>query len=205
MRKSVAFTASIGRRLSLPDWAFYPVAALVLAGMIAFAMSGRAELQGVLVSETRLLAEGEALANLIPGPGTSVVYDFAEGASLARSVATLEAAGHLSAGVGLLAPAVFERAVIGRRIRVSVEMRAADSSLTEARLGYFTTEGHDSGWRAFEISEDYAIYAFEHDISPLTQANNEEWVGVWPDAQGLGRGVYVRRLQVDILPAEPPS
>lgn len=205
MRQIAAIAGMVSRRLSAPDWAFYPVAALVLAGMIAFALSGRAELQGVLISENRLLAEGEALLNLVPGPGTAVVFDFAEGAALARSAATLEAAGHLSAGVGLLAPAVFERSVIGRRIRVSVEMRAADSSLTEARLGYFTTEGHDSGWRVFEIGEDYAFYAFEHDISPLTQANNEEWVGVWPDAQGLGRGVYVRRLQVDILPAEPPS
>jgi hypothetical protein len=186
-------------RMSLPNWAFFPLALLVVAAMIAGALSQRDENAGLLLTDNGIEVSGTDLAAIVPGPGVQSRYDAQERAAYLTSDGSLQEFGARSAGAGFLLPETIERGVIGRTIRIEMEMRAADPSLTETRIGYFTVERGDSGWKRVRIGEEYRIVSFEHFIDPTTPVNDAEWVGVWPDIAGLGRGVLLRRISITIL------
>ncbi|XBQ15339.1 MAG: hypothetical protein ABL308_10250 [Oceanicaulis sp.] len=190
-------------RFSLPDWAFLPVAAAVFAGLIMLAMTYRPTGQDPIVTDTQYLMTGPALGQLVPGPGTSVqlVTGAMEPLARMRASASLEAAGRLSAGVAAIIPPEFEAAVIGRLLKVEAELRAEPGSeLTEARLGYFTTGGGDSGWRPVPVSEEFRTVGFCWRVRPDAPTNGVESVGVWPDVEGADRVLLVRELRVTIQP-----
>lgn len=191
------------RAVSLPDWAFYPIVTLIAAGIVALAMVVRPAGTEPVVQGNRFIVVGPALSSFIPGPGTRVAFvpDYPGGA-VARmgSDASLDAAGRLSAGVGLVVPPEFEAAVVGRRIRVEAEIRRMEDTLEEVRLGYFTVSTEDSGWRRVPVHDGFASVSFEWDVPADAALNEREWVGIWPDPQGAGRDLLVRRVTVEILP-----
>ncbi|PWE17644.1 hypothetical protein DDZ18_08270 [Marinicauda salina] len=192
-------------RLSLPDWIFYPAAIGLAALLIWQALSWRPLGDEPRVTETEFLVEGAALSQLIPGPGTRVTYISSAGAQgLARAgaVASIEAAGRLSAGVGAAIPLEFEQRVIGRIVRVEARARAIEAGEPASfHLGYFTVQ-HDSGWREIPLSEQFSTGGFCFSVPENTELNDEEWIGVWPDAAGEGRDIMIERLRVVI---EPPD
>ena len=190
------------RAFSLPDWAFYPLAGLLAAGLVVIAMAVRPAGTDPVVQDGRFIVQGPALSNFIPGPGTRVSFmpDYPGGAvARAGSDASLEAAGTLSAGVGLVVPPAFEAAVVGRRIRVAFEIKAMDQALEEVRIGYFTVSTADSGWQSVPVSEQFEAVSFDWQVPADAALNEDEWVGIWPDPEGLGRDVLVRRVAVEIL------
>lgn len=193
-------------RLSPPDWAFTALAALAGAGLVALALNARPAGVSPVTTDTSFLVEGAALSELIPGPGTSIRFvPDAPGGPIARVSAdsTFDAAGSMSAGVAAIPPPEFEDRVAGRRIRVSMDLRATGSSGPETvRIGYFTIGYGDSGWREVEIGPDVSTVSFEWDAPRDAQANQDEAVGIWPDPEGLGREVVLSRIRVDILPGD---
>lgn len=175
---------------------------LIAAGLVYLALAMRPSGVGPVITETRLQLEGAALSELIAGPGTRAEFmpDAAGGpASRATAMSSMEASGRLSAGVGAVVPPEFEARVIGRRMRVEVEMRALDDSLTQAHIAYFTVGGGDSGWRLVEVGPDYAVASFIHSVPSDEPANGQEWIGVWPDADGRARSLLIRRITVTLL------
>ncbi|TGY90332.1 hypothetical protein E5163_04180 [Marinicauda algicola] len=196
------------RAFSLPDWAFYPLAGLLAAGLVALAMLVRPAGTEPVVQGGRFTVQGPALSNFIPGPGTRVSFmpDYPGGAvARAGSDASLEAAGALSAGVGLVVPPAFEAAVVGQPIRVTFEIQAMDDTLEEVRIGYFTVSTGDSGWRAVPVSERFETVSFDWQVPADAALNENEWVGIWPDPEGLGRDVLVRRVVIEILAGQGSS
>lgn len=188
--------------VSLSDRFFVPLAVLVIAAIIWGALQYRPAGQDPIVSGDRLIIEGSALAQLIPGPGTEVVFDpAAPGGPVARATATssLEASGTLSAGVGAVVPAQFETAVIGRSIELAVTLRSADPELSEVAIGYFVVGDGDTGWRMRQIPADGSPLILRHTIPSTAPRGNNDWIGVWPDTAGAGRGVVIERLEVTIL------
>ncbi|MCC5996953.1 MAG: hypothetical protein JJU18_11370 [Oceanicaulis sp.] len=195
-------------RFSLPDSVFWPAAALAAAALIWGAMQYRPTGQDAIVTPDAFIMEGAALDQLIPGPGTRALFDpAATGGPVARltATATREAAGHLSAGVGAVIPPDFEAAVVGRDIEVRVDMRTPDPDLTHAHIGYFVVGDADTGWRRVELDNVYRTVTLRHHIPAGTPLNGIDWVGVWPDEDGAGRPVLVRRIEVRILPGETPE
>lgn len=191
------------QRYSLPDWAFYPVAVGVFAGLIALANAYRPSGAEPIVNDTEFIMNGPALSQLVPGPGTAVQLVTATGEPLARMTATasLEAAGTLSAGVAAIIPEAFETAVIGRVVRVEAEWRSAEAGvITTARLGYFTTGGGDSGWRALNVDDRFERVGFCFEIPAAAPQNGIESMGVWPDETGASRALLVRDMRTTILP-----
>ena len=89
------------------DIVFFPAAILVAAGLIWLAMSGEQETRGFTYDGEVLVIEGEALAALVPGPGTESDYAPDEQAARITANAPFAQAGTLSAGVGLLLPRAF--------------------------------------------------------------------------------------------------
>lgn len=189
-------------RFSLPDSAFWPLAAAVFAALIWGAMQYRPSGQDAVVTADTFLMEGAALDQLIAGPGTRTLFDpAAPGGPVARLTATAsrEAAGHLSAGVGAVVPPEFEAAVVGRDIEVRIEMSAPDPDLTHAHIGYFVVGDADTGWRQVEVDTVFRTLTLRHHIPAGTPLGGLDWVGIWPDEDGAGRPLLVRRIEVRIL------
>lgn len=189
-------------RFSLPDSVFWPVAAIVVAALVWGAMQYRPSGQDAVVTANTFVMEGAALDQLIPGPGTRTLFDpAAAGGPLARLTATAsrEAAGHLSAGVGAVIPPEFEAAVVGRDIEVRIEMRAPDPDLTHVHIGYFVVGDADTGWRQVEVDTVFGTLTLRHHIPAGTPQGGLDWVGIWPDEDGAGRPLLVRRIEVRIL------
>jgi hypothetical protein len=189
--------------LSPPDRVFIPLAILAAAGLIWLALAYRPLGQDPVVTDTRFLMEGSALAQLIPGPGTEIVFDpAAPGGPVARAAATatIEAAGSLSAGVGAVIPPEFEARLPGRAIEVEIALSNADPELTEVGIGYFTVGSGDTGWRRVDVEAEGSILTLRHDIPLDAPLGNNDWVGIWPDLEGAGRTVAIRRIEVRLLP-----
>ena len=189
--------------ISLSDRFFVPLAALAFGGLIVLALQYRPAGQDPVVTETAYVMEGSALAQLIPGPGTEVAFDpAAPGGPVARASATstIEAAGTLSAGVGAVIPPQFESRLPGRTIVVEITLANADAELTETAMGYFTVGLGDTGWRMREVSADGGVMTLRHDIPADAPLGNNDWVGLWPDPDGAGRSVAVRRIEVRLEP-----
>lgn len=190
-------------RFSPPDWIFMPGAALLFAGLVALALAYEPAGEDPVVTDTQFIVNGPALAQLVPGPGTGVQLVTTGGEPAARMTATasLDAAGRLSAGVAAIIPAEFEAAVVGRVVKVEASMRAASGSdITEARLGYFTTGGGDSGWREVPVSSSFETVGFCYAVSPDAPLNEIESMGIWPDVDGGRRVLLVRDMRVTIQP-----
>ncbi|MBI1234200.1 MAG: hypothetical protein GC208_06820 [Alphaproteobacteria bacterium] len=181
------------------DPIFYAIAAIVVAGMIWFAMSGEQETRGFSFDGRHLVIEGEALAGLVPGPGTQSDYVPTEQAARITANASFDQAGTMSAGVGLLLPRAFEEDVIGHPVEVSIEMRALRGGHTEAYMSYFTAQAGDSPRHVAELDEDWQTFTFVFDVPANAVANDQEWIGIWPDLDGLERPVLVRRIEARIL------
>lgn len=194
--------------VSLSDRFFIPLAIMAAAGLVWIAMQYRPLGQDPVITDTSFVMEGSALAHLIPGPGTEVVFDpAAPGGPVARvtATATLEAAGTLSAGVGAVIPPQFEARLPGRTIDVIIAVRNADAELSEMGIGYFTVGLGDTGWRMREITAEGGLLTLRHDIPADAPLGNNDWVGVWPDPEGAGRAVSIWRIEVRLVSPAPPD
>jgi hypothetical protein len=186
-------------RMSLPDWAFYPLALGAVALMVWLALDMREEGGGLVLAENRLEVFGPELANIVPGPGVTASYDPEREVAIVASDGGMAEFGNRSAGAGFRLPAQVERAVIGQRLRLIMELRSGDETLRRAHIGYFTTEGHDSRWRQVRVGPNFAEVMIAHEVPLDAEFNGQEWIGVWPDQAGLGRPVEIRRMTVELL------
>lgn len=191
-------------RLHLPDWAFFPLAVALAAALIALAFQMRPGGDTALVSETGFSVQGEALADLVPGPGTSFRFDpnAPDGpAARLRSGASFELAGNLSAGVAAFAPAEFERRISGRRIQVEIEARTTGPNPPDTvKIAYFIVGWGGSGWQDVPIQPEYSTLVIEWEGAELPAGPYSEAIGIWPDIDGQNREILVRRMRVNILP-----
>jgi len=191
-------------RWSPPDWVFLPASALVTAGLIVLAFNLRPGTVEPEISDSQFIMEAEALAQLIPGPGTRFELTYGPaGEPLARlsATASFEAAGLLSAGVGAALPAEWETNAIGRIVRFEVEAQSAqDSDVDQIRLGYFTVGHGDSERTLRPVSRGWSTTGICYQVSPSAQPNGAEWLGIWPGDAGDGQGVLVRSIRLTLEP-----
>lgn len=191
-------------RFYLPDWAFLPLAAGLAAALIVLALNLSPGNGTAVVSDTGFVVQGEALADLVAGPGTSYRFDPAapEGpAARIRASASFELAGNLSAGVAAFAPTEFETRISGRRIRVEIEARTAGTDGQQTiMIAYFIVGHGGTGWREVTIGPEYSTVQIEWDGMEFPPSQYTEAIGVWPDVDGQNREILVRRMRVEILP-----
>lgn len=191
-------------RWSPPDWVFLPAAALVTAGLVALALNLRPGTVEPEVTATSFVMEGEALGQLIPGPGTRLELTFSPtGDVMARmsSTASFESAGLMSAGVGAALPAEWEANAIGRIVRFEVDAQAAqDSRIEQIRLGYFTVGHGDSERTLRPVASSWSTVGICYPVSPDAQPNGTEWLGIWPGDLGDGQAVLVRSIRLTLEP-----
>lgn len=98
-------------------------------------------------------------------------------------------------------PRAFEEDVIGRSVEVTFEMRALREGHEEAYISYFTTDAADSPRHLVQLDTEWRTFSFVFHVPEYVVANDQEWIGIWPDLDGLERPVLVRRIEARILDA----
>lgn len=186
---------------SLPDWAFYPISAIVAGGMIAGALafgdvSRRTPEQ---IRAEGLVYEGDTLNAVATGNGLEAAL-LADGdnAFLRISAARGPFDGMQSAGAFFaLSPDELE-ALEGHRVRVTVRARSADEQPAEGvRFNLFLPGIGQDGWTRHTLGEDFEDITF--DISPPTCSWDYGYIGIWPDWDFERNTVDIRRVELVAL------
>lgn len=112
-------------------------------------------------------------------------------AMVVRSWVTDPASSGLTGGAFVALPIDVTERFAGHSITVTVVAREARAQPAETfAVAYSTAEVGNSNWRRFDIGPEYATYSFDYDIPdhlPVTP----DYLGVWADLDGSGRGVAV--------------
>lgn len=182
----------------MKDRFFYPLAMLIIGGMIAYAMSFSVDNTPINVDIYE--RQGIELEELFPSPGTTVYMgSFGEDSYAVLSAHMNRDIAVSSAGVfGTLGPA-YESNFGGATIRIAVRAKQGEISPSPAmELGYFTSGVGDSEWQKFELLDEYADYSFDFTPNPPTEKGND-YIGIWPDPSGKGGTIDVQSVRVERL------
>jgi hypothetical protein len=83
-----------------------------------------------------------------------------------------------------------EKEFSGQPIKITVAARrSAENGADSFAVAYSTAKAGNSGWQTFKLTDDYALYEF--DYTPATDLNGSDFVGIWADTTGSGKGVDV--------------
>ncbi len=193
----------------LKDRYFYPLAALIVAAIIAVSLSfgDRIELTDCEVWTSGYLMEGEELVRLTAQPGTQAVFVAAAGREPAYARLTSTAArDSLPPGPGVFAPLgpQYERAFATRNLRMTITARASRLSPLETfDIGYFSAGSRDSGWKRKTLTPEWIDYTVEHKLGALTGQQGLDHASVWPGETAEPLNVDVRKISVEVL--DPPA
>ncbi|WP_291841574.1 hypothetical protein [Maricaulis sp.] len=169
--------------LSLPDWAFYPLATAAAAGMIALAVSfGESDHRAPeeILAEG-LVYDGPGLAALQTGNGLTAEFLTENGEAFVRiSAARGPFDGIQSAGAFFTLTPEEREALQGHRVRIRFNLRQADVQPAEAtRLAFLIPGLGQDSWQRMPVGEDFA--PIELDIEPPSCVWTVGFIGLWPD------------------------
>ncbi len=107
-------------------------------------------------------------------------------------------AGLTTGGVYVVVPRNIETQISGKQIRVTVLARKRQQASTEFAVAYSTDQVGNSGWHKFAPTTKYRPYSFTYNVPPMKKAN-KDYLGIWPDTAGSGKGIDVKEVYVEIL------
>jgi len=189
----------------LKDRFFYPLAALLAIGMVAFALSF-----GVTTDVTDreiwckgYLMTGEDLTRLAAQPGTQAVFVSASGKEpdYARLTSTVARAS-INPKPGIFAPLGpnYERAFATRRLRLTITARSSAVKGLEAfDMGYFTAGSGDSDWNRRALTPDWEDYVMEYTPGALSDVQGLDHFSIWPGETAELLNMDVRDMRVEVL------
>lgn len=200
----------------MPDYLFFPFVAVALAAMTWAAIAPgperrREALEALGDPQEGLIVQGDNLASFQIPEGLSLDLVALEDGRTAASLTAFKAydAPPQSAGIFIALPPEFQAVFSGERVRLSVQaQRPAANGSPHFFAGYFPggrAGGGAMGWRDSEIDQQLETYSFEFDVPPPDGGAGQDYVGVWPDPEGLGRSIDLVRLTVEILDADAPG
>ena len=193
----------------LKDRYFYPLAAIIVAAMIVFALSlgERIDLTDREIWDNGYTMEGEELVRLTAQPGTQAIYVAAAGGESAFArLSSTAARESLPPGPGVFAPLgpQYERAFATRLLRMTVTARASRiNPLEHFDMGYFSAGSGDSGWKRRELTESWTDYSIEFRPGALTAQQGLDHASVWPGEMAEVLNMDVKKIRVEVL--DPPS
>lgn len=191
----------------LKDRIFYPLAAAIVLGMIALALSfgERIDLTDREIWDDGYTMAGEELVRLTAQPGTQAVYVAAAGGEPAYArLSSTAARESLPKGPGVFAPLgpQYERAFATRNLRMTVTARASRINPLETfDIGYFSAGSGDSGWKRQTLTPDWLDYSIEFRPGALTRQQGLDHASVWPGETAELLNVDVKQIRVEVLDA----
>ncbi len=188
---------------SLPDWAFYPIAAAACAAMIGGALSfGESTHRAPEQIRTEgLTYEGDSLTGITTGNGLSVEY-LAEGDTQFLRIQAERGPldGIQSAGAFFALSPQELTALSGYRLRITVRARQAGTQPAEGlRLNFFIPGIGQGSWRRETLSDEFSDIVF--DVVADTCDWDYGYIGLWPDWSFETNRVDVARI--DLIALEP--
>lgn len=194
----------------LKDRIFYPLAALIVFGMIALALSfgQRVDLTECEIWSEGYIMSGEELVRLTAQPGTQAVYVAAAGGepAYARLTSTAARESLPDDKPGVFAPIgpQYERAFATHKLRMTVMARASRLNPLESfDIGYFSAGSGDSDWERHRLTSDWVEYALEFRPGALTNRQGLDHASIWPGETGELLNMDVRDIRVRVL--DPPG
>jgi hypothetical protein len=189
--------------ISLPDWVFYPFAALVCGGMIAGALS-LGETVRRTPEEIRtegLTFEGDQLNAVTTGNGlTATLLSQGDDIYLQIFAERGPLDGIQSAGAFFALSPEELQALSGHRVRLTVRARATGERAAEGlRVNFFTPGVGQEAWQRFEVTDEYSDIVV--DMVPPECSWSFGYVGLWPDWSSDADTVDIAR--VDLTALEP--
>lgn len=187
----------------MKDFLFYPLCALIIGAMIAYALSFSEE-AGPLNLADGFELSGEDLQYLLVPERLEI--------SLAEDSQTGELAAVLtsninkktappSAGISVRLGADFEKAFEGQTLEMTVRARAGDiAPSSNFQMGYFSIGANSTGWKDYTLTPTYEDYTLRFEKTELISAAGGDFAGIWPDLDGLGRTLHVTSIKVKIAP-----
>jgi hypothetical protein len=191
----------------LRDRYFYPLAVLVIAAIIAVALSFG---EGEAFSDQQIIAEGWELSGpdlnaLTISPGSNGAYVDEDGGYIQLSQFTPDGEGPASIGVFATLGPAHERAFAGRPLRLTFRARAGRiNPLKKFEVAYYPMEGAPSGWTAFELGSDWQVYTVDYSPPIIDAMENVDLLAIFPGRAGESKTVDLALIKVEVLP-EPSS
>ena len=193
----------------MKDRYFYPLALLVIAGIIVLALRPGAKPDGPSdadIAENGYSMTGNELERLVAAPGTLVSFETDEFgkvhfAALSSNLPRKMAAA--SAGVFATLGPQYERVFADKQLKITIVARAGNiNPLEKFEAGYFTAGTGDSGWKPFDLGADYHSYSFT--FTPQGGGNpGNDYVGIWPGADGKNKVMNVKSIRIEVLSPKP--
>lgn len=191
-------------RSSLPDAAFFPLAALLAGAMVVLAVEPFAKHPptGPLSAGGRnahdVLASGDELRRLVPGGVGGI--DFLKEKNGKPTVRLTRLAGQVyqdpRMGVHLVLAEDLERVFSDRQIEVTIEARSTgDFAATAFEADYFAKVGAASGWKSFSLTHEFAPYSFTYKPPPRKGELGYDYLGIRPVAPDKRRTMEIRSVR----------
>ncbi len=187
----------------MKDYLFYPLCALVVGVMIAYALSFKQD-NGVFNPSDGFVLSGEDLQYLqIPERLERLVTNDVQSGGLTAVLTS-----HInkktappSAGISVRLGPAYEKAFEGQELIMTVRARAGDNTPSSGfQMGYFSIGANSSGWKGYSLTADYQDYVLRFKKTVPKGDVGGDYAGIWPDLDGLGRSMNVSSLKVEIAP-----
>jgi len=198
-----------GQKDEMKDRFFYPLACLIIAGIIAFALSFKdavPELTRADILKNGFVVEGQALGFLTASEGTMTELRSDEGGMAVLKSQIVKDIAPPSAGVFATLGPEYESAFANTLLEIKVTARRGDADRkTRLEIGYFTAGSGDSGWKAFELTDKFEIYSLYFRPGAKPEIPSQDYVGLWPDPTGQDKSVEITSISVkpaadDVIP-----
>lgn len=187
------------------DKIFFPLAALILVGMVFLALqpgigklpTGAVAGDGLnyrrIVIEdaylNKVVAGGDASVRLLRDGGTYLLFIEAEHEKLA---AAAEAGPHFRLAADI------EQQFSGQRIRVTARVRPADArGAHQVEVNYSAGRIGESGWQAFDLEAGFADFSFEYDVPLMQGEQGVDYLGIRPVIPDKSRAIVVERIVLE--------
>lgn len=195
----------------LPDRIFFPLIALILAGMIWVALAfgpTASDPAGPFSGNPKdgLLVKGKYLAIMQNGPGiTHELVKEPDGETILRAAAGQRSDEAPSAGVFITVPPKFAKAWEGHTLSISVKLRQPeDNPSSDVFLRYYAIAGGNSSPANCEVSPQWQECNLVYKMPRRKSRTGTQFIGIWPDALGLSRWIDIGALQVKLLSDDQP-
>jgi len=192
----------------LKDRFFYPLALLIAALMIFYAMSfaNETDLSDCEIWENGYVMSGEDLTRLAAQPGTQA--DFVAATSgepaFAKLTSTVTRANLATDKPGVFAPLGldYERAFATRDLKMTITARASNlNGLEHFDMGYFSAGSGDSPWYRKNLTQTWEAYVIEYSPGALTAQIGLDHFSIWPGETAELFTMDVREMRVEVLNA----